>query len=297
MAYTRRSFLTVSALGAAGLFCAGGLDALGGPARKIPRLRIGICDWSIKAKGRRALELAGSIGLDGVQVSPKGAAEKLSYATKEEQKMYAQAVKDTGVQIASIGLNVTNQFPLATDPRGTAWLVQTVDAAAAMGCTATLIAFFGKGALNDGKTKDLKKAEVDAVVGKLKEAAPHAKEKGVFLGLENTLSAKDNMAIMDRVGSEHVQVYYDTANSTKNGYDVPKEIRMLKGRICEFHFKNTEGVLGESGLKCEPIAEAINEIGYKGWLVLERSFGKDHLAYFKKNGEYLRKLFGLRQRG
>jgi L-ribulose-5-phosphate 3-epimerase len=291
MAISRRTFLTVSTLSLAG--CAGvGVLPVSAKA-KTPRLRIGICDWSIKAKGRETLEKAASIGLDGVQISPQKATEKLSYATKEEQEMYRQAVKDTGVQIASVGLNVTNKYPLATDPRGTDWLFQTVDAAAALGCTSTLIAFFGKGALNDGKTKKLKKAEIDSVVGKLKEAAPYAKKKGVYLGLENTLSAKDNIAIMDRVGSDAVQVYYDIANSTGNGYDVPAEIRMLKGRICEFHFKNTKGLFGESGVDCVPIAEAINEINYSGWLVLERHFGDDMLGYYKQNAKYVRELFQI----
>jgi len=233
--------------------------------------------------------LAASIGLDGVQVSPQGDAEVLSYATPEEQAMYAKAMKDTGMKIASAGLNVTNRFPLATDPRGPAWLTQTVDAAVAFGCTATLIAFFGKGDLKD--QDGLKTNHIDTVVGYLKEAAPYAQSKGVYLGLENTLSAKDNMAIMDRVGNDHVQVYYDIANSTNNGYDVLKEIRMLKGRICEFHFKNTAGVFGEAGIDLPPVVEAVNDIGYKGWIVLERSFEKDHLAYFKKNADYVRKLF------
>ena len=290
---TRRMFLAAAAAGGAGL-C--GLDEICAAKKRRGRKRklwVGICDWSLKVKGRKSLELAGSIGLDGVQISPLEAAEVLSYSTRAEQKMYAAAVKDTGVRIASVGLNVTNKYPLATDPRGPGWLIQTIDAAAAMGCKATLLAFFGNGALMDGNTKKLKKKEIDSVVGRLKDAAPHAKSKGVYLGLENTLSARDNITIMDRVGSDYVQVYYDIANSTKNGYDVPAEIRMLKGRICEFHFKNTDGVLGESGVKCEPIAEAINEIGYEGWLVLERSFGDDPLAYFKQNADYIRKLFAL----
>lgn len=258
-----------------------------------PNLRVGICDWNLKVKGRKALEDAAKMGLDGVQVSPLEAAEVLSYSTKKEQKMYKKAVEDTGIQIASVGLNVSNKYPLATDPRGAEWLKQTIDAAAALGCTSTLLAFFGNGALMDGKTKELKTKEIDSVIAKLKEAAPYAKKKGVRLGLENTLSAKDNMMIMDRVGSEYVQVYYDIANSTNGGYDVPAEIKLLKGRICEFHFKNTDGVFGVSGIKCEPIAEAINEIGYEGWLVLEKSFDKDHLAYFKKNADYIRKLFAI----
>ncbi len=68
------------------------------------------------------------------------------------------------------------------------------------------------------------KNALEADLGKLKESAPHVEKQGVYLGLENTLSAKENMDILDKVGSDHVRVYYDIANSTKNGYDVPGEI-------------------------------------------------------------------------
>jgi len=287
MNMTRRRFLAATGAGTAALSIPRAVSA----TTDVPGLRVGICDWTLGAKGEKAFAMAKEIGLDGLQVSPKGPAEVLSYATKEEQDMYARVMKETGLQVASAGLNVTNRCPLVSDPRGPAWLTQTIDAAVALGAKATLIAFFGKGNLRKGN--DLKKDDVDKLVAILKEAAPYAREKGVALGLENTLSGRDNMTIIERVGSPAVQVYYDIANSTSNGYDVPAEIRMLKGRICEFHFKNTEGVFGESGVQCEPIAEAINEIGYAGWLVMERSFGKDKTAYFKQNAAYIRKLFGL----
>ena len=42
-----------------------------------------------------------------------------------------------------------------------------------------------------------------------------------------------------------------------------------------------------------PIIKAVKKINYKGWLILERGFGKDKAAYFKKNGEFVRKAFGI----
>ena len=295
MTMTRRELLAGSA---AGLGVSSFVDTLlancatcdsGGE----PDLHLGICDWSFGYRGNPAALAAGAkIGLEGIQISPKGAADTLSYATEEVQKAYKAAVKATGLKIASVGLTVTNGCPLATDPRGPAWLEQTINATAALGCTATLLAFFGKGSLAQGK--QLKKREVDLVVGRLKEAAPLAKKKGVTLGLENTLSAKDNIRIMDRVGSDAVMVYYDIANSTNGGFDVPAEIRMLKGRINELHLKNTKGLFSEGGVDLKAVAKAILETKFKGWLIMERSFGKDRTAYFKKNGEYIRQVFGLK---
>jgi len=43
-----------------------------------------------------------------------------------------------------------------------------------------------------------------------------------------------------------VKIYYDVANSTQRGYDVPREIRWLgkQQQICEFHMKENGALLG-----------------------------------------------------
>jgi sugar phosphate isomerase/epimerase len=81
-------------------------------------------------------------------------------------------------------------------------------------------------------------------------------------------------------------------NSTGMGYDVPAEIRFLKDRIAIFHFKDGRDYLGEGRVTFPPIAEAIREIGYQGWIVLETSSpSKDRVADARRNASYTRKLF------
>ena len=79
-------------------------------------------------------------------------------------------------------------------------------------------ACFGRGDLDMGKT-----AEIDHLVKVLKDVAPKAEKQGVIIGLENYLSAEDNMRIIDRVGSPAVKVYYDVGNSTDKGRDVSRK--------------------------------------------------------------------------
>ena len=46
-------------------------------------------------------------------------------------------------------------------------------------------------------------------------------------------------------------------------------------------------------MKWEPIAKAINDIRYKGWIVLETSSpSQNAVADAKRNGDYVRSLFG-----
>jgi L-ribulose-5-phosphate 3-epimerase len=63
-------------------------------------------------------------------------------------------------------------------------------------------------------------------------------------------------------------VYYDVANSTFGGYDVPKEIRWLGKRICEIHFKDST-LLGQGKVNYPGIRDAVRDIAYRGWIILE----------------------------
>ena len=54
-----------------------------------------------------------------------------------------------------------------------------------------------------------------------------AEKAKVLLGLENTISAEDNLRIMERSKSKAVKTYYDVGNSTNDGFDIIKELRLL----------------------------------------------------------------------
>jgi len=288
-------------------FLAGGLAAAAlareafSEEKDVPRIRLSACDWSLGAGGPAGLELAKRCTLDGLEVSPGGAADKLQIADPTHRKQLKAKAKELGIAVSSVAMGMLNSFPLATDPRGPAWLEQCIEATADLGATNILLAFFGAGDLRKklipspmAIKDDLKADAVDAVVGRLKDAAPKAEKAGVVLGIENYLTAKQNLAIIERVGSPAVQVYYDARNSTDVGHDAPAEIRELKGQLCQIHFKDGGNYLGEGKVKWEAVRDALNDIGYKGWCVLETSCpSKDRDADFERNAAYVRKLFGV----
>jgi sugar phosphate isomerase/epimerase len=280
---TRREFLG-GAL-AAGATLAVRPSAVLRAEKSPPTLRVGSC--------MIGLEAARKAGLDGVQVPVKLEGEQLDVAGERTLEAYKQKMRETGLPICGLMLGLLNSYPLASDPRGPGWLEQAIDAARDLDARVILVAFFGKGDLlaPDGKVKQ---AEVDAVVERLKVAAPRAGAAGVVLALENYLDARQNLAILDRLGREAVQVYYDVYNTgVTRGYDVPAEIRLLRGRIAQFHFKNGPQFLGEGKFRFEPIVAAIKEIGYRGWIVLETSSPtKDPVADARRNARYVKNLLG-----
>jgi len=280
----RRTLLKAAAGLAGGAWASAWLDQAMA-ADHAPKIRIGSC--------RIGLTDARKAGLDGVEIRVGGPADTLEVADPAVRQKYKDEMKETGLVISSFMMGLLNSNPLASDPRGPAWLQQSIDAARDLIAQVILVAFFGKGSLleEDGQ---LKKADVDVVVERVKAAAPRAQQAGVILALENTLSAKQNIEILERIGHDSVAVYYDVGNSTRMGYDVPAEIRLLKDRIAMLHFKDGPNYLGEGVVKYDPIAAAIKDIGYQGWIVLETSNpSKDGVADAKRNAEFIRKLLGM----
>jgi L-ribulose-5-phosphate 3-epimerase len=283
MNITRRNFLGQTAAALAGAGCLPQLWAAESAGAK-PRIHIGACVVG--------LEEAKRAGLEGVQIEVGNAADRLRIADPQVRAGVKEKMRQTGLPVCSLMMGLLNSQPLATDPRAPAWLEQSIDAAKDLGARVILVAFFGNGDLLDANEK-VKEADVDVVVQRLKAAAPRAKDAGVILGIENYLNGEQNERILDRINHESVQHYFDVYNTgTTKHHNVPADIRRLKGRIAQFHFKNGDKFLDEEKAKFEPIAAAIREIGYREWIVLETSSPtKNAVADAKRNGDYVRQLF------
>jgi sugar phosphate isomerase/epimerase len=205
---------------------------------------------------------------------------------RELQKNYLTTSKELQVEIASLALGTLNQFPYKSDPRAQHWVADSIEVSRAFGTHVVLIAFFGNGDLKNDK----KGTEV--VIQRFKEIAPQAEKAGVVLGIESWLSAEEHMAIVDKVGSSAVQVYYDMGNSHKMGYDIYQEIRFLGKHICEFHAKDYDDLYGKGTINFPEVRRAMDDIGYSGWMQIEGT--KTPLGVEESIGydaRYLRTIF------
>ena len=82
-------------------------------------VRLGVCDWTIGKSGDpAALELAGKLGLEGVQVSLNPEGDSLALLRPELQRADLETARRTGVAIASFAIGTLNDVPLKSDPRG-----------------------------------------------------------------------------------------------------------------------------------------------------------------------------------
>jgi sugar phosphate isomerase/epimerase len=249
------------------------------------RFKIGACQWSLRTSGPECFEVAKEIGLDGVQVDMGTAGNDMRLRKPEVQQAYLAAAKKSGLQISSLAIAEMNNVPLKNDPRAEQWLAHSIAVMKALNVKIVLVAEFAKGDLNGDK------AGIDHTVEVLKRLAPKAETAGVIFGLENYLSAGENLDIIKRVGSSAVQVYYDVGNSTDKSYDIYKEIRMLKGQVCEFHAKDGEFMLGQGRIDFHKVREAMDAIDYRGWIQLEAAAPHNLVGDYKANLALLNGIF------
>ena len=257
---------------------------------------IGACDWSIKQQQHiGAFEVAQKMGLEGVQVSFSTPGSEFDLRDVKVREQYYRRVDETGIQLTSLGMGILNKLPLATHPEAIGWVSDAIDVMAAMAkeqpdkaTNICLLAFFGNGDIN-GQPELM-----DRVTQKLRSISKKAEDHGAVLGIESYMSADDHLKVIDGVGSKAIQVYYDTANSHKMGYDIYQEVVQLGAeRICQIHCKENGALLGDGVIDFERFEASLEQAGYNDWLIIEGAMpkGADVVEAYRKNVVFLDGIF------
>jgi sugar phosphate isomerase/epimerase len=280
-AWTRRSFL-----GAAAAFASNRALAAGQP---VP-LQIGVTDWNLNLGAKpEAVTKAAELGFKGVQISfgRELAGGKMPADDPDKIAQYLSLSQQHGIAIDGTCVDRLHDNGLKNDPLALKWVSDAIRLTRDLKTKVLLLPFFGRWAIKSD-------AEIAQVGDALRELAPEAERAGVMLGLEDTISAEDNVRIMELSRSNSVSVYYDVGNSTVAGFDVIKEIRWLgKDRICQFHFKDNPHLLGEGGIRFGPVVQAIRDMGWSGWANLETDTRPGNLdADMRRNLGYIHQVIG-----
>jgi L-ribulose-5-phosphate 3-epimerase len=280
MSLSRRSFLAST----------GAALATASAANRFDGFHIGVTDWNLQQTGKlEAVTLAKSLGFDGVQISlgRKPVDDKLPLDNAGIQAQYLQKSRQEGIPLDGTCLDILHVNYLKNDKLGQKWVADGIGITKKLGVRVMLLPFFGKGALTTH-------AEMDYVGDALKELAAEAEKAQVILGLEDTISAEDNVRILDRVKSKAAMVYYDVGNSTNAGFDPVKEIRWLgKQRICQIHLKDNPHYLGEGKIDFKAVLQAIADIRFAGFANLETSSPSKSVEQdMRRNLQYIRALMG-----
>jgi L-ribulose-5-phosphate 3-epimerase len=259
-------------------------------------VRVGMTDWNLGQRGDIAkIALAREIGLDGIQVSVQYPTDGKTPTVRDPktQAAFKRAALDNGIQICSlaIGNPGKSRMPMHTSPAFAILLVEAVEIAHNLGTNNILLPILG-----DSHIDMTNPTQVDTFVAMMKEVARYAERYGVVVGLEDWISAEDNIKLVDAIGSDYVAVYYDAHNIVSRVKDIYVEPKMLGKRINQIHVKNASMLLSTPGGKMDwpRMSQEFYDIGYRGWYVLETgSPTKDLVADTRANIEYVKKTFRM----
>lgn len=260
-------------------------------------MKIGIRDGCLQESWQRVFEVGARLGFDGIELDLGASYEETMLWSMEGRKALRQIAEQSGIELASLCLGVCWTYSPANDSPGTRDRIRRVITAsctyaAELGAKWILVPVTPGGEEVDHETGTGRWLEMMAAV------APVAADLGVVLCLENVgrgygKSAAELANMVDTINSPGLAVYYDIGNAVAFGYDPVEEIRFLGSRIAAVHIKDRDAdLLGEGTVPIANCLQALREIGYDDWLVLETPPTEDPEAAGKHNLEYLRGLVG-----
>jgi L-ribulose-5-phosphate 3-epimerase len=289
----RRAFLSTTTVAAAALLLPEYLLA----AVKAPRYRIAVCDWMIlKRQKLGAFQLTKEIGADGLELDMGGLGNRPTFDSKLGDPVVRQQFLDKAAElnvgISSIAMSGFYAQSFATREGVNKMVQDCIDTMVQMKIK---IAFLPLGVEGDlVKHPELR----PVIVERLKSVAIQATAANVIIGIETALPAAEEVKLLDDIGSPAIRSYFNFSNALQNGRDLYQELRTLgKDRICQIHCTDTDGVLlkDNTRLDMRKVKKTLDKMGWRGWLVIERSRNANEVRNVKgnygANAAYLKSIF------
>lgn len=265
-------------------------------AAKELRYKVAVSDLMIlKRQKLGAFQLAKELGADGVEVDMGSLGKRDTFENQltnaATRQQFLDKKKELGLEIPSLAMTGFFAQSFADRPTVPRMIQDCVDTMTAMNVK---VAFLPLGVECDLQKKPELRSKV---VERLKMAGEIAAKAGVVIGLETSLSAAEEVKLLEEVGSPGIRIYFNFANAVKNGRDISGELKTLgKDRICQIHATNEDGVWLENDPKVDlpKIKQTLDAMGWSGWLVIERSRDAKEPTNVRKNftanTAYLKKI-------
>ena len=266
-------------------------------AQNSQRYKIGLIDLMLlKRQKLGAITLTAQLKADGVEVDMGGLGTRPTFDNQllidSVRNQFLKTAKENNVEIFSLAM--TGYY--AQSFCGREEYKRSIE-----DCIKTMQLMNVKTAfLPLGVQCDLKKnpSVRDSVIARLKVAGKMAEAANVIIGIETALSATEEVKLLKEVNSPAIKIYFNFSNSLKEGRDLINELKILgKDRICMIHATNKDSVWLENDPQIDmyKVKKCLDEIGYTGWLVIERSRDakkpSDTKYNYGANTAYLKKVF------
>jgi sugar phosphate isomerase/epimerase len=261
------------------------------------RYKIGLIDLMLlKRQKLGALPLAKELGADGIEVDMGGLGNRPTFDNQllidSVRKQFLDKAKELNLEIFSLGMTGYYAQSFCTREE---YKKSIEDCIATMKLMNVKTAFLPLGVQCDLK----KNPQVrDSVVARLKVAGKMAEKADVVIAIETALTAKEEVELLNEIGSRAIKIYFNFSNPLKEGRDLISELKILgKDRIAMIHATNKDSVWlqNDSQIDMLKVKKNLDEMNWSGWLVIERSRDaskpKDVKGNYGANTAYLKKIF------
>lgn len=270
----RRDFIGKVGMLTGGFVLSGAFtELIAGVNGKKPRYKVAVIDLMLlKRQKLGAFELSKQIGADGLELDMGGLGARDTFDNKLAdptlRQQFMDKAKKLGLEICSLAMTGFYAQSLATRPT---YQQMIGDCIATMKAMKVKVAFLPLGVQGDlVKNPELR----PALVQRLKVAGEMAEAAQVVIGIETALDAEAELQLLKDIGSDAIKSYFNFSNAIKNGREVSAELRILgKKNIVQIHCTNDDGVWLQNDPKIDlkAIRKTLDDLGWRGWLVIERS--------------------------
>ncbi|WP_418855674.1 sugar phosphate isomerase/epimerase family protein [Prevotella sp.] len=262
------------------------------------RYQIGVCDWMVlKRQKLGEFKLARELGCDGLEMDMGGLGKRDSFDNKIRQPEMARLFRHTAdsleIKVGAVAMSGFYGQSFAAK-QSWKWLVE--DCLNTMQTMQAKVAFLPLGGC--GKDWTEKTAIRKEIVFRLHEAGEMAAKRGMVIGIDTPLDAKENKKLLKVIDSPGIKKFYKFQTAVENKRDISKDLRKLGAdNICGIHASNTDGVWlrHDKAINMPEIKATLDKLGWSGWLFVERSRDVTDVRNVKRNyGEnvkYLKEVF------
>lgn len=291
-----RVFAAATAAGSAGAATSAGAAALA-PGASPPRYQVAVVDLMLlKRQKPGALTLAKTVGADGIELDMGGLGDRETFDNKlvndTVRQQFLDMSRDLTIKIASLAMTGFYAQSFATRPTAVRAVGDCIHTMRLMGVK---VGFLPLGVQGDlVKNPELR----PAIVERLKEVGRMARDSGVVIAVETSLSAKEEVKLLKDIGSPAIKICFNFADPLEEGLDLYKELETLGGRrIAEIHCTNKDGVWlqNDPQIDLKKVRQILDKMKWSGWLVIERSRDakdpKNVKKNFSANTAYVKSIF------
>ena len=259
--------------------------------------RIAACDWMmLKRQKLGEFQLAKNIHADGIEMDmgPLGSRPQFDNKLRDPhfQELFPRTADSLGIEVPSVAMSGFFAQSLLKRENYRE-LVQ--DCLNTMKHMKSQVAFLPLGGCGkEWVTDPVLRAEL---IHRLHTIGEMAKREGKVIGIRTGLDAKESKRMLKEIHSDGIKIYYNLQDAVDSHRDVCKELKSLgKDRICQIHASLTDSVTLDKDprINMRQVVKTLNQIGWRGWLVVERSRDasrvRDVRYNYGTNINYLREI-------